>query len=426
MTGERLTVLHINKMHHILGGAEFVYFTTSELLEKHGHKSIFFSVRHQRNIPAETEEYFVPCIELERNKGLFNYIKASLNVFYSFKSRKYLARLLDNYSIDIAHIHNIHRQMSPSILHELKKRNIPVVMTLHEHKMVCPSFLLLAHGQTCEACRNGRYYNAIRVRCVKGSFMRSLLAMLEEYLHFYIMDVYKNVDVFIAPSMFLKNKHEEMGFRKKLVHLPYPLDLKKYNNFYLNTPFNSDHKVRFAYFGRLVKEKGVLTLMDAISLLSQDVKDRIELRIIGDGPARKEMEAMVNRGGHRVVHFTGFLEGERLYKEVSSAHIIVIPSEWYENYPVSVMEAFALGKPVIGSRIGGIPEMVKDSVTGLTFNPGDADDLCRKMEELIMSKDDIIRMGMQAREFAERVFDAEFHYPKLMRIYEMALNKHRI
>ncbi|GAB4546860.1 MAG: glycosyltransferase family 4 protein [Thermodesulfovibrionia bacterium] len=422
---KRLQILYINKIHYMLGGAEAVYFTTAELMEKHGHKSLFFSMRHPKNIPAETEGYFAPFLDIERNSGVFNLIRASLNVLYSFSARRCIARLLDNYNVDIVHIHNIHRQMSPSILHELRKRNIPVVMTLHEHKMVCPSFLLLAHGRPCEACKNGRYYNALKIRCVKNSLLRSFLAMIEAYLHFSIMDIYKNVDIFIAPSMFLKDKHEEMGFKKKLVHLPYPLDLKKYEYLYKEPQISKGDKIRFIYFGRIVKEKGVFTFIDAIlQLLHKFKRDEVEFKIIGDGPAKEEIKER-SKDMDSSIGFTGFLEGERLYKEVSNAHVIVIPSEWYENYPVSVMEAFTLGRPVIGSRIGGIPEMVQNGETGLTFNPGDSEDLCEKMAEFIHRRDNIIKMGRNAREFAMRVFDAESHYSRLIEIYKMAMDRKR-
>lgn len=425
MSVKRLTILHINKVHHMLGGAESVYFTTSELLERHGHKSIFFSVRHPCNTPTETEGYFAPYIDLNKNKGLFNHIKASLNVFYSFKSRKHLARLLDNYTVDIAHIHNIHRQMSPSILHELKRRGIPIIMTLHEYKMICPSFLLLAHGKPCEACSNGRYYNAIRRRCVKGRFMRSLLASLEAYLHFKIMDIYKNVDIFIVPSLFLMRKHEEMGFKGRMVHLPYPLDLRRYDRFKSSCISCGDDRIRIAYFGRLVKEKGLLTLTDAIvSLSRKGMEQDVEFSIIGEGQLRKEMEDRLRGEGIKNVNFMGFLLGDSLYEEIAKMHIIVIPSEWYENYPVSVMEAFAMGKPVIGSNIGGIPEFVKHKDTGLIFKAGNSNDLCEKIEYLVKNKEEITRMGKNARSFAERVFDAELHYPRLIEIYGEVMRRH--
>jgi len=422
-----LQVLHINKVHHMLGGAEAVYFTTAEILKKHGHQSIFFSMKHSKNLPADTEKYFVPFIDLDNQSSFLDYIKASFNVFYSFNAKRHLARLLDEYEVDIVHIHNIHRQMSPSILHELKKRDIPVVMTLHEHKMVCPSFLLLAHGRPCEACRSGKYYNAVKIRCVKGKFLRSLLASLEAYLHFKFMDIYKNVDIFIAPSMFLKRKHEEMGFKKEIVHLPYPLDLKKYDRFRSSTSSYNGQKIKIAYFGRLVKEKGLYTLIDAIVLVSKRIKNnnKPEFKIIGEGPIKKDLNERLNNKGIMNVSFIGFLEGDNLYREISKMHIIIVPSEWYENYPVSVMESFALGRPVIGSRIGGIPELVRDGESGLTFKTGDAFDLSEKIEYMINNRNKIVSMGEKARKFAERVFDSESHYPRLMEIYTRAIQKHK-
>ena len=179
----KLRILHINKFHHIIGGAETIYFRTAEILKKHGHHPVFFSMRHPYNIPCETEEYFVPYIDLVKKGGIKNYIQASLNVLYSFKARRYLSNLLDKYSVDIAHIHNIHRQMSPSVLYELKKRKIPVVMSLHEYHMVCPSFRMLNHGEPCEACSGVKYFYVIKLWCINNSDLRGILAFVEMFLH---------------------------------------------------------------------------------------------------------------------------------------------------------------------------------------------------------------------------------------------------
>lgn len=190
MSLKPLTVLHINKLHHIVGGAEAIYFRTAEILEQHGHSSIFFAMRHPDNLLCHTAEYFMPLIDIS-NGDVINYVKASCRNMYSLKARKCISRLLDKYQVDVVHMHDIHRQMSPSILYEIKKRGIPVVMTLHNYKMICPSFLMMAHGKPCEACDQGRYFNAVKMKCVKGSFFRSALLSIELYVHHKILDNYR-------------------------------------------------------------------------------------------------------------------------------------------------------------------------------------------------------------------------------------------
>ncbi len=366
----------------------------------------------------------MPLIDVSKT-NTFNYVKASCRNLYSFKARKCISRLLDSYPVDIVHMHDIHRQMSPSILYEIKKRGIPIVMTLHNYKMICPSFLMMAHGKPCEACDQGKYSNAVKLKCVKGSLQRSALLALELYMHHRILDIYRNVDIFIAPSMFLKNKHEEMGFHKKIVHLPYPIDVKEFEKINSGvTNDRTDDRINFVYFGRLEPEKGLYTLLESIKNLSNnESKNRTVFNIVGDGPIKDELHEMARKNGMENVKFLGFLKGENLFAEIKKADVVIIPSEWYENYPVSVMEAFALGSPVIGARIGGIPEMVKDNETGLTFKSGNALELSEQIEYAINNPDETIVWGQKARKFIEQEVNPEKHYQKLMTIYDLAMSK---
>lgn len=409
----------------MIGGSEAVYFRTAEILEKIGHRSIFFSMRHPDNLPCDTAEYFVPYIDLERHGGTINLLKATGRVFYSFKAKKFLSRLLDRFSVDIAHIHNIQRQMSPSILHELKKRKIPVVMTFHEYKMVCPSFNLLLHEKPCEACAGGRYFNAVKLRCIKNSLLRSGLASVEMFFHQKILDIYRNVDVFISPSQFLKNKHKEMGFKKEIVHLPNSVDIREFDKLGLKEKNSKNDKVvTIVYFGRLYFGKGLFTLLDAVKKISNIYKKKkIIVKIIGDGPLREEMQEKVKTDGIKNIRFLGFLKGKELFREVKNAFAVVLPSECYENNPLQVIESFALGIPVVGAKIAGIPELVKDYKTGLTFEAGNSEDFCSKLEYVISNPEKAAEMGRNARSFVEQELSAEKHYEGLMRIYERAISR---
>lgn len=366
----------------------------------------------------------MPLIDITGGNAV-NYVKASFRNLYSFTSRKYISGLLDKYKVNIVHMHDIHRQMSPSILYEIKKRKIPIVMTLHNYKMICPSFIMMFNKKPCEACDHGKYFNALRLRCIKGSFFRSALLSMELYFHHKVLDAYRHVDIFIAPSMFLKNKHEEMGFHKKIMHLPYPLDVKEFEN------INSDEikdkageQLTFVYFGRLEPEKGLYTLFESIKNLSNNESEkRAVFNIVGDGPIKDELHEMARKNGMDNVKFLGFLKGKNLFAEIKKANVVIIPSEWYENYPVSVMEAFALGRPVIGARIGGIPEMVKDKETGLTFESGNVAELSKKIEYVMNNPDETIIWGQNARKFIEQEVNPERHYHQLMKIYNMAMSK---
>src|SRR3990172_12873930 len=185
-----MNILHINKFHYLKGGAERVYFETTHLLESYGHRSIFFSMYNPENFPCETSNYFMPYVDLVTTNGMKSQIKTAGRILYSFDARKRLSKLLNKYQVDVAHLHNIYHQISPSILYELKKRKIPVVMTLHDYKMVCASYSMIVNGKPCEACIGGKYFNALINRCVKNSRSKSALATLEMYLHHKVLDIY--------------------------------------------------------------------------------------------------------------------------------------------------------------------------------------------------------------------------------------------
>jgi glycosyltransferase involved in cell wall biosynthesis len=420
---KKLTILHVNKYHYIKGGSEVVYFQTARVLSDHGHTNLFFSMHHPENQPCETSEYFVPQIDFTDLKGIREVVHGSARILYYRKAKKLLSKLLDRHHVDIAHLHNVHHQISPSILHELKQRGIPVVITLHDYKMVCTSYNLLVEERPCEVCVRGNYYKAILHRCVKDSFLKSTLAALEMYLHHRIMDIYGNARLFIAPSIFLRDKLIEMGFQKNIVYLPNFVDITRFNEINENMKETESDEKTFVYFGRLTQGKGLVTLLEAANLfLQNNNKDKIVVKIIGDGSLNEELREVARLSSISNVRFLGYIKGDRLYHEIKKSVAVVIPSEWYENNPMAVIEAFALSKPVIGSRIAGIPELVKDNYSGLTFHTRDANDLYAKMKFMVENPDKTNEMGKNANLFVRETLDAEKYYKKLMNIYNSVLS----
>ncbi len=419
-----LRVLHINKFHYLKGGSERSYFGTADVLIRHGHNAIFFSMSHHDNLPCSTSDYFMPDVDLNSNdRNPINQLKIALRVLYSFESKRRLSRLLDGCPVDIAHLHNIHHQISPSILHELKRRKIPIVMTLHDYKMVCASYSLLANERPCEVCCEKKYLKAVSRRCVKNSYTKSILAAIEMYLHHKLLDIYDTVDTFISPSLFLKNKLEEMGFKKQIIHLPN--FVKNFENGEERIDERNRKGISVVYFGRLSREKGLLTLLKAVKLLQDNNTVAIKVNIIGEGPLKDILKKTVEREKIHDVQFLGYMKNEALYREIKRSMVVILPSEWYENNPISVLESFALGKPVIGTKIGGIPELVKNGITGLIFEPGNARDLAEKIKYALNNPEKMVTMGETARSFAEQELNAEKYYQGLMKIYRSVIEKHR-
>jgi glycosyltransferase involved in cell wall biosynthesis len=404
-----MNILLANKYFYRKGGAESSFFITADLLRRKGHNVIFFSMQDERNDPSEYERYFVSNVDYEK-PGVKNKIDAAIKLLYSYEAKNKIEQLIKREKPDIAHLNNIYHQISPSIIHGLKKFNIPVVMTLRDYKLVCASYNMLVQGKACEACKDGKYYHCFLKGCVKGSKAKSLLNTIEMYLHHKILSIYNMVDIFISPSRFLKNKVGEMGAKGKFVYLP---NFVRVDEFQPQYTWNENSIV---YFGRLSEEKGLLTLVKAM----KDIPE-ISLKIIGEGPLRERLESEIRRDVIGNIRFLGYKSGEELNNEVRKSMFVVLPSEWYENNPRTIIEGFALGKPAVGSRIGGIPELVRDDETGFTFQAGDPEDLKKKILLLAKNPEKILLMGKRARSFVEQELNPEKHYEKLMEIYKQAM-----
>lgn len=409
-----MKVLLVNKFFYPRGGAENSFFETARLLERKGHQVVFFSMEHPKNKPSAFAPYFVSNVELnEGGGGLMHNLKTIGRIHYSFEARRKIEKLIKAERPDIAHLNNISHQISPSIIDSLRKFGIPIVMSLRDFKLTCPVYSLLRDGKPCDECRGGRFYKVFANRCTKGSTLKSGVNMTEMYLHHRLMHVYEKIDEFISPSRFLLKKTLEMGFKGSINHLPNFVSVDEY------TPSYSSEGDSIVYVGRLSEEKGVSTLIESV----KDVN--ITLKIIGDGPLMPSLKEEVRARGQRNVLFLGFKSGEELKDEIRSSLFTVISSELYENNPRSVLEAFALGKPVIGARIGGIPELVKDNVTGFLFTPASSEDLKNKIRAFLEKKPTIISLGKNARKFVEKEFNPEIHYAGLMKIYETAIRKNK-
>lgn len=399
------TQLSINNYYYRRGGAETVFLEQNRLLEESGWRVVPFSMQHPQNLPSEWSAHFIDEIEFGGAYTTLGKVRRAVKVVYSLEARAKLGRLLDVVSPDVCHAHNIYHHISPSILGLLKSRGVPVVMTLHDLKIACPAYNMLAHDGICERCKGGRLGNVVIQRCIKDSALLSSVVMIEAWLHRAIGSYQDCVSRFLVPSRFYVEKLAEWGApRERMVHMPNFVDPAAYEARF--EPGRS-----FVYFGRVSKEKGVATLVRAASLA------RASLRIVGTGPQLEEIRQLTERLGANV-EFAGYLTGARLHEAVSAARAVILPSEWYENAPMSVLEAYALGKPVIGAAIGGIPELVQTGVTGTTFPSGDAEALAAEMRRLVDAPDErIARMGRDAREWVLREFTARSYLARLVGVY---------
>jgi len=412
-----MKIVMIDKYFFVKGGAERYLFELSKILRENGHDVIPFSMKHRNNAVTPFDGFFVDNIEYnldslwEKAKNSF---RITSRMLYSFHAKERLEKLICHVKPDIAHVHMIDHQLSPSILHTLKKYKIPVLQTVHQYKLVCPNYRLynMRTNRICEKCLSGQYYHPIFARCHKNSSFAGLLIAAEASLHRAMKIYEKNIDLFHVPSRFMGTKLRQGGINtKKIEHLFYTIALKDY-------PMHLDSDNYFVYVGRLAREKGVLTLLKAMRKVFLS-----HLVIIGEGPQRAELEHFVSRNRLSNVTFVGLKRETELKSLMSKSKFVIVPSEWYDNSPLVIYESFAFGKPVIGSDVGGIPELIDHENTGLLFNAGDSEMLADRIHFFLNSPKRIRRFGIRAREMAEREFSPQFHYNEIYKKYTSLLSK---
>ena len=383
-----------------------------EKLESLGDKVILFSMQHPKNLENPYSKYFVSNVDYNGSNSLLNKARMASNIFYSFEAKKKMELLLNEEKPDIAHIHNIYHQISPSILPVLKKKNIPVVMTLHDFKLLCPNYTFLRKDKPCESCQGKYFYKAAIHRCVKNSYWKSLICSLEMYFHRFLKIYQDFVDLFIVLSEFSKEKMIQYGIpEKKLSLLPNYIDL----------PSNGKDKTSGEYIlflGRLSEKNGVLTLIQAM----EEVKE-VPLVVGGEGELLPILKEYVREKKLDNVTFAGFLSGTKLEQALENSLFTVFPVICYHNCPMSVLESFAFGKPVIGSNFGSIPELIEDGKNGLLFEPANVEDLREKIRYLYHHPLLAQKMGISAREKVEEKYSEEEYYKKLLGLYNGLIRK---
>lgn len=408
-----MRALLINKYLYPKGGDAISTLTTGALLKTKGWEVVFWGMDHPTNPDYPYKDYFVSHKDFNAPANLADKIRLSFNILYSFEAKRKIEALLDQIHPDIVHVNNFAHQISPSILDAFKRRRIPVVMTMRDYKMVCASYSMLSKGRICERCKYGKYYHCLTEKCAKDSATKSLVNTVEMYLHHRLLHIYDTIHTFISPSRFLMDKVREMGFPGRVTCLP------NFVNVDSITPSYGHQEESIVFVGRLSHEKGVGTLIDAVKGLN------VSLKLVGDGTLMEPLSQKVRSEGLRNVEFLGFRTSVELQGIVRKSLFAVLPSEWYENNPRSVIEAFALGKPAVGARIGGIPELVMDGHTGYTFEPWNVGDLREKIMLMLDSRGGIEAMGRNARSYVERALNPEIHYERLMEIYSTAIRDTR-
>jgi glycosyltransferase involved in cell wall biosynthesis len=397
-------LLSLNSYHYRRGGSDAVYFEHEALFASLGWEVAHMSMRHPRNLPSPWDAYFVDELEFGHLYGVRQKLAMAAKVVYSTEARRKLSALLDRFPADIAHVHCIYHHLSPSVLPLLRERGVPVVLTAHDLKIACPAYKMLNRGGICERCRGGNLLHVVAQRCVRDSLAVSALVAIESTVS-RLLGLYRNnVDMVIAPSRFYAAKLAEWGWpADRLRHVPNAVDLD------VLTPRTTPGDY-LLYFGRLAPEKGVETLIQAA------MAARLPLRIAGTGPLEQTLRQQAASASG--IEFLGHVGGVALWNLVRGARAVVLPSQWYENAPMSVLEAGALGKPVVGADIGGIPELIEVGHTGWTFPSGDAMALTNLLSRVHGTPDaQLEAMGKAARHHVATHYSRERYRDSMLAVY---------
>lgn len=390
-----MKILQINNLYKKFGGAESVFFNTIELLTKKNHEVIPFSLSDENNEVSKYLSYFVNKESKLHNK------------LYSVAAKNQIETLVRNEKPDIAHIHNIIGGLTFSILPILRKYNVPIIATLHDFRLFCPVYVFLdSKNNVCEKCKNGNYLNCLINNCSSQGYVKSFFLSSESYFRDIFIPYSKFIDSFIAVSNFVKTKiseaHPELEKKTTTIY-NFSRTFSQYN--YMGN--------YFLYFGRLSREKGLPNLLKAFKKL-----EGLQLKIVGDGELKKEIEEEKSVN----VDLVGYKSGIELEKIIQNAFFVIASSECYETNSMVIVESYSIGKPVIGAKIGAIPELIIENKTGFLFDSKNLGSLVNiLLHSTTISKSEYENMGNNAFKFATEKFSPDQHYDLLQNVYEHSI-----
>ncbi len=405
-----MRVLLINNFHYLRGGADKVYLDTGKLLEQNGHQVAYFSSLDNRNERTQYAEFFVEGTDLQAETGYLNKAQKALRFIYNPSAADQLDRLINHFRPDVVHLHIFQSRLTSAILPVLRRYKLPVVMTVHEYKLLCPVYSMMdTQGKSCELCSQRNKMYSIVKRCNRNSLLLSSVSFLEATLRdtFFFYEDY--VDRFLCVSDFVVNKHLEYRNRMKgkIFRLYNFLDLSKYGP----DSVKSDY---FIYVGRLSHEKGVQFLLEAWKYLQN-----FRLFIVGDGPDKALLINFIKENNLTNVSLLGYQTPDKLIPLIQHARYLVSPSLTYETFGLTLIEAMACGTPPIAARIGGMKELITHSENGFLFDSGNQHDFISVIQHANqLSDEDYNRIISSGMAHVNENFGANYHYHQLMAHYE--------
>lgn len=403
-----MKILQANKFYYHRGGAEKVFFDTISLLRENKEEVLEFSMKHLQNISSGYDKYFISEVDFSDKKNkwqkfchLFNSneVDQKLNLLFKEKGKP-----------DVAHLHNVYHQLSATIFKKLKRAKIPTVLTVHDVQPMCPNHRMIRNNKLCERCHQHKYYQCFLGKCVENSRSKSLVSALESY-YFYFKNIYNNIDIFITPSQFFKDKMVSWGFPEykiKVVRNPFVAPRKK-------LPLGD----KILYLGRLHTEKGIKTFMESLLQLRD-----YPVVIAGNGPEEKWVEEFIKKNNLKNVELVGWVADEKWEAMIAQAKVVVVPSLFYENCSISILEALGYGRLVVATDRGGNRELIINKRTGFLVEPENVLALSIGIKQAFKTGEkeslQIIKNGF---ELLRQNHDPQKYTERLKQIYQEVIKK---
>src|SRR6266404_487382 len=410
-----MRVLYCNKYNYPFSGTEAYLFELMGRMRERGHDTALFSMDHGHPSAFAGRSYLIPYLNFKDPNASFpKKVRMAAHALYSPSARRRMRSCIEDFAPDLAHIRGIYHHLSPSILWELKRQRIPVIYHLNDFKILCPNYNFVAHGQSCELCLGGNYFHAVTENCHAGPRSSALVLAAEAYLHKWLRTYQRCVDLFLAPTEFVRTKLISAGFpAQKIEVLPH---------FQALPPEEClvPEKGYILYFGRLSPEKGLDELLHAMARLPH-----VPLVIAGEGPEREWLESLARELKLTDVLFGGMVGGTKLAQLIAGCCFSVFPSHAYETLGKSILESYAWGRPVVASDLGSRREMVEQGVTGFLYPAGDLKQLAEAIEFLFNRANLTARMGVESRRRLHTRHDPDRHLDALLEIYSRLATRNR-
>lgn len=395
-----MKILMVNKFLYPNGGSETYVFKIGEYLQSIGHEVEYFGMEHEGRCVGNSAEQYTKDMDFH-GSSLFSKLTYPIKTIYSKEAYEKIGIVLDHFKPDVVHLNNINFQLTPSIIYAIKKRGIPIVQTVHDCQIACPNHRMYIDCKqaVCAKCLNGDYTNCIKERCVHNSLVKSIIATIESK-YYHTKKTYDLIDKYISPSQYMADIIEKGGINPKKIEVLYNFSERP------NTDLTKSKEKKYAiYFGRLSVEKGIKTLIAACKELPN-----IQFVFAGSGPLEEECSSISN------INFVGFKTGDELKTLIKNAAFSIVASECYENCPMSIIESQMLGTPVVGSNLGGIPELIENGKTGIIFEAGNVPELIDKI--LYIYNNEPLLEKMSKNCISSNINTIDIYADKLIKIYK--------